>query len=196
MKTWFAIAAVAALGFAAPAVAESWTLDGDKSHLAFGSIKSNSFGEVHSFGELSGTVAADGKAEILIDLASVETNIDIRNERLTEHVFKGIATANLSAAIDMSEVDTLAVGASTTTYADVTLSLLGTELSVDADLFVMRLSEKQVMVTTNDMAFFSTEDAGIDAGIDTLKELANLESITRAVPVTARFIFDLDDQGA
>ena len=36
----------------------------------------------------------------------------------------------------------------------------------------------------------TTEDLGIDAGIDTLQELASLESITRVTPVTLRFVFE------
>ncbi|MEM7295608.1 MAG: hypothetical protein AAF330_03130, partial [Pseudomonadota bacterium] len=41
-------------------VADSWTLDGAASHLAFGSIKKDFVGDVHSFGGLSGSVSDDG----------------------------------------------------------------------------------------------------------------------------------------
>ena len=46
------------------------------------------------------------------------------------------------------------------------------------------------MVTTNDMLFLAADEAGIDGAIDTLMELAGLDSITRAVPVTLRFVFE------
>ncbi|MEL6532735.1 MAG: YceI family protein, partial [Pseudomonadota bacterium] len=50
--------------------------------------------------------------------------------------------------------------------------------------------EGSVMVTTNDMLFLAADEAGIDGAIDTLMELAGLDSITRAVPVTLRFVFE------
>ncbi len=45
------------------------------------------------------------------------------------------------------------------------------------------------MVSTKDMVFISTEDAGVSAGVDKLMELAQLPGITRTVPVTARLMF-------
>ena len=38
----------------------------------------------------------------------------------------------------------------------------------------------------------STEDAGIDQGIDKLQELASLDSITRVSPVSLRLIFETE----
>lgn len=172
------------------AAAESWTLDGDQSIVAFGSVKKDTIGEAHSFQNLSGTVTSDGTAQVEIDLTSVETNIDIRNERIGEHVFGGVATAMLKASIDMDEMSTLGVGESLVTEIDGDLALLGQEIPVYLDVFVMRTNDDQVLVTTNSMLFVSTEEAGIDPGIDKLMELADLPGITRAFPVTMRLIFD------
>lgn len=176
----------------AAAQADSWTLDGAASKLAFGSIKFNDTGEVHSFGGLDGTVGKDGAVTLGIDLGSVETNIDIRNERMIEFVFKNAPKATVSAQIDMSAMDALGVGESTVIEADGIVSLVGTEVDLYGDLFVMRLAEDKVMVTTDSMIFLSTADAGIDGGVDKLKELASLDAIARAVPVTMRLMFDAD----
>ena len=176
--------------------AGSWELDGDASRLAFGSVKKDTIGEVHSFGGLSGSVSADGAVAVEIDLTSVETNIDIRNERMLEHVFKGLATATLSASIDMAEAEALATGESTVLDVEGVLSLIGTDVEIETEMYVVRLSETQVMVTTNDMIFLSTEDAGIDAGVSKLMELAKLPGITRTSPVVLRLIFNAAEQKA
>ena len=63
-------------------------------------------------------------------------------------------------------------------------------------MFVTRLSEKQVIVTTNNMLFLSVEDLGVNDGVDMLMKLAKLPGITRTVPVTVRMVFDRDDQKA
>ncbi|MTI02323.1 cytochrome c family protein [Roseibium sp. RKSG952] len=176
--------------------AETWTLTPEGSHLAYGSIKKDTVGEVNSFTNLSGRVSADGKAEIEIDLSSVETNIDIRNERMIEYVFRKAGSATLTAEFDMEEISGLATGATAIVDAEAVLSLAGTQVEFDAEMFVARLSETTVMVSTNDMVFISTEDAGVNAGVDKLMELAELPGITRTVPVTARLMFTLDDKKA
>jgi len=180
-------AALFTMGFMAGA--HAWTLDNDSSRISFGSVKKDVVGESHNFQNLSGSVSDDGKVSVEIDLTSVQTNIDIRNERMLEHVFKGLATATLTAEIDMAEVNGLAAGDSTVTEFEGTLAFLGAEVDVEAEMFVVRISESKVMATTNGMVFLSTEDLGIESGIDKLMELAKLPGITRTAPVTARLVF-------
>ena len=182
--------------FGSMAAAESWVLNADSSHIAFGSVKKDTVGEVHSFEKISGTVGADGTANIEIDLSSVQTLIDIRNERMMEHVFKNAHTATLNAQIDMAEVSALAVGASTVVEAAGNIDLAGNMLELEAELFVLRISDMQVMVSTNDMIMLSIADMGLSAGIDKLMELANLPGITRVSPVTLRLIFDAGTEQA
>lgn len=182
--------------FGSMATADSWTLNADSSHIAFGSVKKDTVGEVHSFESMSGTVGADGAAKIEIDLSSVQTLIDIRNERMVEHVFKNAPTATLNAQIDMAEVAALTVGASTVVDATGNIDLAGNALELDAELFVLRISDTQVMVSTNDMIMLSTADMGLTEGIDKLMELAKLPGITRVSPVTLRLVFDADAKKA
>lgn len=170
--------------------ADGWVLDGDQSVVSFGSIKKDNLGEAHTFSGLTGSVSADGMAEVEIDLGTVQTNIDIRNERMIEHVFQNAPTATLKAQIDMADFDGLAAGESTVVEIDGDVVLLGVEAPVYMDVFVMRLDDKNVMVTTHSMMFISTEELGVNDGIDKLMELADLPGITRASPVTFRLMFN------
>lgn len=172
--------------------AEGWTLDPAMSNVAFGSIKNDYAGETHHFGDISGTVTDAGAVSVNLALGSVETNIDIRNERMMEYVFDNTPNATVTAQIDMAALNGLDVGGATTTETTGTLSLLGEEIDLDVALFVMRLADDKVMVVTDGMVMLSTEDAGIDAGIGALQEIAGLDSITRVSPVTMRLIFDKD----
>ena len=177
------------LTLSAPAFAESWTLDGEASKVAFGSVKKETIGEVHHFKSVSGTVDDDGKVNVEIDVASVETWIDIRNERFQKFVFDASPKAILSAQIDAEELDKLAPGDTTTVDVEGTLSINGNDVEIDAALFVARLSDKKMMVTTDEMIMLSTEEAGIDGGIDQLMKVAKLPGITRVSPVTLRLVF-------
>lgn len=193
------IAAVTLSGHAATAdghTSTSWTLDASASKLAFGSVKKDSVGEVHSFETISGGVSAQGAVAIEIDLTSVQTNIDIRNERFGEFVFKGAPKAILNAEVDMAEMSAMVVGAADVIDVAAVLSFLGADIEVEAEMFALRVSDTQVMITTNDMIFVGTDDLGITAGVDKLMELAKLPGITRTTPVTLRLMFTMDDTKA
>ncbi|MEX0303737.1 MAG: cytochrome c family protein [Leisingera sp.] len=193
LNSLFRGVSVAALILAGQAaLAGGWVLDGASSKLAYGSIKKDSVGEVNSFEELSGTVSKDGAVSVSISLPSVETFIDIRNERMIEHVFKGASEATLTAQVDMAALEALPAGGTMVADVEGKLSLLGREIAVETELFVARLSGRKVMVSTNDLLFLGVEDAGLTKGVDILQELAKLSGITRTVPVTARFVFESD----
>ena len=169
----------------------TWTSVDDQSSIAFGSVKSNEIGEVHTFSKVSGKVGEKGGVSISIDLGSVETNIDIRNERMIEHVFQaGQATATLAGEVDMDQVNGMDVGSTKLVEFDGALTFAGAEVDVYTNLLVARLTEDRVLVTTADMVMVSTDELGIDAGIDKLMELAGLPGITRVAPVTIRMVFE------
>jgi len=169
----------------------NWTSVEGQSSVAFGSIKKDVVGEVHQFSVVTGTVSETGAVEITIDLSSVETNIDIRNERIIQHVFQaGKANATLNGEIEMDDVNTLEVGAMTFVDLEGTFSFAGIEADIDAEMLVARLTEDRVLVTTADFIMLSTADLGIDAGIDKLMALAKLPGITRVAPVTVRMVFE------
>ncbi|MEQ8652492.1 MAG: cytochrome c family protein [Kiloniellales bacterium] len=193
MKALFATVGLAGvLALAAPSLAEeaAWTLVPDESTVAYGSIKKNTVGEVNHFTKLSGQASADGKVEVAIDLTSVETWIDIRNERMIKMVFgEDATTATVTAQVDMAGLQALPVGGAMITDVVGKLAFLGKSLDIDTPLFVARLGEDKVLVTTAEMIMISTADLGVSSGIDALQEVAKLPGITRVVPVTLRFVF-------
>jgi hypothetical protein len=174
-----------------PVFAGDWkTVDAETS-VAFGSIKKDTVGEVHHFNKVTGSVSEDGKLKLDIDLASLETNIDIRNERMTKHVFlEGAATASLTGEIDMSEINDLKIGETRIIEVEAVLSFVGVENDIDTNMLVARLGENRVLVSTADFVMLSTEDLEIDPGINKLMELAKLPGITRVTPISARMVFE------
>ncbi|WP_300057634.1 YceI family protein [uncultured Roseobacter sp.] len=184
--------ALALCASAAPAGGHAnWTSVDADSRVAFGSIKLDTVGEIHHFNGVSGTVSEAGALTVSIDLSSVETYIDIRNDRMMEHVFQaGTASAVLTGEIDMAAVTDLAVGATTVMGVEGTLAFAGVETDVETDMLVARLGEDRVLVSTADFIMLSTDDLGIDTGVDTLMELASLPGITRVSPVAIRMVFE------
>lgn len=168
-----------------------WTAVEDQSRIAFGSIKKDTVGEVHHFEGVTGTVGEDGKLTLAVDLGSVETNIDIRNERMLEHVFQGgKAKAMVSGEIDLDEVKDLKPGDTSIIDFEGVLAFAGVNVDVEAEMLVARLAENRVLVSTADFIMVSTEDLGIDPGVNKLMELAKLPGITRVTPVAVRVVFE------
>ena len=191
-----AIALAALMGvMSVPAVAgENWTLKGALSSISFGSVKKETVGETFRFSNLSGSVSEKGRVRVVIDLASVQTGVEIRDKRMRAHVFgdpdgKKRPKAILSADIDPATFTALPVGMLKPISLKIDLEFLGRRHPVEANLVVARISPERIMVLTDGMIWFSTKDLGIDEGISKLQELADLPSITRAFPVSARLVF-------
>ncbi|MEM7439283.1 MAG: YceI family protein [Pseudomonadota bacterium] len=179
--------------FALGAHAETWTFDSSNSRISFGSVKQGDIGESHGLSGIKGTVSADGAVTATIDLSTVDTDIDVRNERMIKHVFKNAPDAKLTATLDMDALKAMAPGDTTTILVEGALEFLGEEIPLDVDMFVMRATGDKVVAVSDGMVYLSTEELGINAGIDMLKEIAGLDSITRATPVSIRFVFNAKD---
>lgn len=185
------LALLAAPSLAAAAGMGNWQLVGDQSMLAFGSVKSGKVGEIHHFKNLTGKASDAGQVDVSIALGSVETNIPIRNERMIEFLFGGAdATASLSATVDGGVIGALQPGQTTLVPVQGTLEFNGESMPMRTEMFVARLSAQRLLVTTDKMIMLSTAEAGIDAGIDKLMEVAGLPSIERVSPVTLRLVFE------
>lgn len=172
------------------AFAQNWPLNSSIFNLSFGSVTNEDIGEAHTFNTLSGSVSDTGVVSVKVDLTSVQTNIEIRDERMMEFVFEKAGTATLSTEIDMAAMTDMAVGDMTTLDAFGTLSFLNEDIPVDVPLFMARIAQNKVLVTSDGMLILSTDDLGVDGAIDTLQEIAGLDGITRVSPVTLRLVFD------
>ena len=87
----------------------SWSVDPATSSLSYVTVKSGEIAEANRSG-LTGNVAADGTANVEIDLSTVNTVVDIRNERMRD-IFFDLAThptATITAKFDPQRSQRLA----------------------------------------------------------------------------------------
>ena len=189
MRTLY-VATIALLGCTG-AHAANWQLDPSASSLSFVTIKAINIGEVHDFGSLAGSVTEDGEARVSIALDSVRTNIDIRDERMREHLFD---TANhpdaiITAPIDAAAIEALSPGASTQIDLVGQLSVRGQEAAVATVVNVTRLDADRVLVVSLKPLVIYATSLGLAGGVEKLRELAGLPSISEAVPVSFSLTF-------
>ena len=176
---------------AAPVTEGAWTLDAAGSRLSYVSIKAGEVAEANRFDTLAGSVAADGTASLDIDLASVNTGVDIRNERMRE-IFFGVTEfpkATVTAKLDPAAFTALAVGQSLIRPLKATVGIKGATSDVETEVLVTRVTENRVTVVPTAPVIISTDMFGLTDELGELRALAELPSITPAVPVTFSLSF-------
>lgn len=168
-----------------------WRVISEASELSYVTVKAGEIAEVNGFDGLTGSVSADGAAQIDIALGSVNTGIDIRDERMRE-VFFEVAqnpTATISAQLDPATFASLAVGESISESISATLSLKGIEAPVEADVTATRVAPDKVLVVSDAPVIVYASTWQLTDGLAQLQQLASLPSITPAVPVSFSITF-------
>ncbi|AZZ89863.1 YceI family protein [Hahella sp. KA22] len=170
----------------------SWQLNNEESKLSFISIKATDVAEVHHFGQLSGSISDAGDAVLEIDLNSVATSIDIRNERMKKELFQTgqFPKATYSVKLDPELLKKVTPGASIITSIDGSLELHDVKKEVKAEVVINRVSDKQVVVSTLQPLVINAADFALKDGVMKLKDIAKLPSISISVPVTFNLTFD------
>ncbi len=169
----------------------AWELDNDNSRINFVSIKKGNVPELGRFTSLEGTISDNGETTLKINLASVDTKIQIRDERMRDLLFETskFAQATFSAQIDLSFLNSLPISGRAIQIIGGKFDLHGISKDIKADVMLTRLSMNQFAVSSFAPVLLNTEDFQMNAGIEKLRELAGLPSISSAVPVTFHLTF-------
>jgi polyisoprenoid-binding protein YceI len=167
-----------------------WSLDNEASSLSFVTVKAEHVAEVHTFDSLSGTIGDDGGVEITIELASVNTMIPIRNERIQEMLFETnlFPDGIIAGSIDLDALTDMDAGSSVARQIDFELSLHGQSVALAADVQITRTGEGVIVSTLKPLVVMADSFA-LTAGVEMLREVAGLPSISRAVPVSFTVVF-------
>lgn len=173
-----------------------WQLVPDKSHLSFVSTKKQHIAESHTFKGLQGSVDNDSVGTVAVDLASVDTKIEIRDERMRETLFetKEYPTAVFTTHVDPMRVRSISEwppGDQQTMFLEGELSLHGSKHPIGADVIVTKSGVNRVQVASARPVIIQAENFNLVQGIIKLAEIAGLPSISHAVPVNFLLTFDV-----
>ena len=172
-----------------------WRLDNDASTLSFVTIKADHVGEVHTFDLLQGAINDEGNASITIELISINTLIPIRDERMQNLLFETelFPEANLSAQLDIDRFAALEIGASEQAAVSFDLSLRGQSRTYQAEVMVTRLADDGIQASTLKPIIVYADSFDLVGGVEALREVAGLPSISNAVPVSFTVVFRSTD---
>lgn len=187
-----AVILAAAYYFYLPSIPGFWTVNGAESSLSFTSVKNGDIEEVHTIKGLSGGADFMGEYSITMDLRTVETNFDIRNERMREFFFETDtwALATISGPFEPRVFEALQVGATLQTRIGGTLSLHGIEQPIVVDVVVARTAWDRVTVSSFLPVAIDAADYNLEGGIETLRGLVGLDSISPITNVTFELVFE------
>lgn len=194
MKFPIKLILVFALFFSTYAQAVQWHLVEKESSLDFVSVKNGTIVESHTFGSMSGTIESNGATSFVVMLNSVETNINIRNTRMKELLF---ATKRFPQALFTTIIDSITIAkvkakkAGQVSISGV-FSLHGVSAKLSADLQFKPLSSDRVLIYNQKPLIIQAEEFGLTDGIERLRKIAGLKSITSTVPVNLKLVFKRD----
>ncbi len=180
-----------------PETNPTWSLDTQQSFLGFVSTKNTHTVESHSFGAVTGSVSEDGIARLSIDLDTVETGFDSRNQRLRELLFNTAETPSADVSIELGDnlsgVLGLTPGDALTLEVPASVQISGQTRDINAELRVERLTNQRFLVSSARPLIIAADQFELQDGVEALREAAALTSISIAVPVDFALFFETDE---
>ncbi len=186
-----ALAALCLTSLSFCSIASDMSLLKSESSVNFISVKIEHIAESHTFDNFSGTLDSSGNLNIAIDLASVNTMIPIRNERMKAMLFKvsDFAQATFTAQIDSQYIE-LAVGEQKQASVSGDLTISGQTVKTSFDLVITGLASGKLSAATAKPTLIQASDFGLESGIAALQEVAMLKSISKTVPLSFSVVFE------
>jgi len=160
------------------------------SRVSYVSIKNNAIAEHNTFSGVTGSINKKGELRVSIDLSTVETQVEIRNERMRDLFFEvaQYPVATVTAQLYAEELAQLDSGAPLQLIKPFKLSLHGVEAEVEAHIRVLAVGDK-AWVSTLQPILISAADFGLGEGVNTLRKLAGLDAIASVIPVSVDLRF-------
>lgn len=155
------------------------------SKVGYVSIKNNVIAEHNYFSGVTGSLNKKGQLKVSIDLSTVETQVDIRNQRMRDLFFEVMQypEAVVTAQLDMQELAQVESGAPLELVKPFTLSMHGIESTAEAHLRIVSVGGR-AWVSTVRPILISAADFGLEGGVAALRKIAGLEAIAAVVPVS------------
>ena len=174
-----------------PTALAQWNINSDLSRVSFVSVKATHIAEVHHFSKFSGGLADNGTIDININLASLETFIPIRNERMLEFLFETVSypSAKITGHVDPAAMKNLSPGEVTIMDVEAVVTLRDRQTPVTTEVLVSK-HEGRVVVSTLQPIVLNSSALGLADGVEKLRELAGLPNISQSVPVSLVLTFD------
>jgi len=174
-----------------PLPTQAYVLDANASSLYFVSTKKVHVIETHTFTELSGEIASTGAAIVHINLDSVDTGIDIRNERMRNFLFETstFSQSTITLTVDVNQLANLNTGDAVTQTITPLVDLHGLNVPIETQARITKLNANTLLVQNISPILLKAADFDLTAGINALRDIAGLSVISYTVPTNFTLVF-------
>jgi polyisoprenoid-binding protein YceI len=176
---------------ATTSAANPWQVDINQSSISFVTLKSGTAGvggvsEIQTFNKFSGSLDPQGQIRFDVDLASVNTGIEIRDQRMKTMLWNITAApkASFVAKLDATAMAKLSESRPSDFEVNGMLSMAGKTTPIVAKLRASRLSSGSIIVATSTPIIVNANDFGLKAGVEALREVVGLNFLASTAPVT------------
>jgi len=179
------------LGFLSLSAHADWELNSTDSSLYYVTSKAAAISEVNSFTSLSGSID-NTEATLEIDLGSVDTAIEIRDQRVRDILFEiqTFPTATISINVDSAALANMAIGGSTTANYNYNLNLHGVSRDLSADLRITKTSANRIEIQPAQPIILGAGLFNLAEGVEALREIAGLASINPNIVVDFSLVYE------
>ncbi len=160
-------------------------LNSQLSHISIITTKNSKISEVSEFKSISGSISSTNYLSVSIDLTSLETNIPIRNQRISQYLFETSLYPKAEIHTQLKQSD-LSKGTHEITFD---VDLHGLSGIMTAEFRVFEESNKKI-ITLNKPLIINANMFALEKGITTLKNIAKLQNISFSVPVNLVLVFE------
>jgi outer membrane protein OmpA-like peptidoglycan-associated protein len=170
---------------------QDWLLDPTRSHVYMQTEKREGVIERHQFTAVEGGVTKDGDATIKIDLASIETGIDLRNVRLRFLLFETykFPTAEIHARLDKNKLQGLSARTPVNYPLLLSVNMHGIANDIPTSVWVTRISDTTVSVATINPILVTGESFGFTKNVAKLVDSMGGIRIVPDASITFELIF-------
>jgi polyisoprenoid-binding protein YceI len=179
------------------ATAQNWAIDSNQSTLNFVTTKAGQQGvagisETQSFKRYSGGIDQSGKISLLIDLASIDTGVEIRDERMRTMLWNVKATpqATFTAQLPTEAFKSVANTGVRNIELNGQLQMGGQTKPVVATVRVSKLANDQLLVVTRSPILINANDFGLRPGVEALREVMGLNFLAGSAPVSFTLVLN------
>lgn len=169
-----------------------WQLDKSQSELSFIATKNANVANNHYFTDFDAYIDDAGQARLTVEMASVQTNIAKRDQRLKSLLFDIANFPQVFAQIKVrrSYLTPQPAGSQKEVKVKGHLNMMGISQPTQARLQINHLATGQVSVSTIEPILVDSEDYGMLPGINALTKLAGLKTISIKIPVSFNLVFN------
>ncbi len=176
--------------------AQTWTLDTSKSTLNFVTTKAGQAGvggitETMTFKRYSGGLDQTGKIQFAVDLASIDSGVEIRDDRMKTMLWNVKATPQAVFTAKLSSENMATLNANNSVDLDLAgqFELAGQSKPVSAKVRASRMGNS-ILVVTRSPVVINSNDYGIRAGVEALRDVMGLNFLASSAPVNFALVLN------